>query len=92
MNEPRIPYVTSKLSHPKASVRLDMSLLESQVEEVRKLQMQLEDARMQRNRTIWRLVGRVPRATIAQLAGMSQQGLFKVINSTERYQAYKSQE
>jgi hypothetical protein len=71
-------------------VQIDLTLLEDQVEEVKRLQSQLESARINRNRTIWKLVGRVPRATIARLAGMSQQGLFKVINSAERYQESKT--
>ena len=91
MKEPRIPYVTNQNSHPRPSVQIDLSLLEEQTAEVQRLQAQLESARLSRNKTIWRLVGRVPRASIARLAGMSQQALFKVINSAERYQHYKEQ-
>lgn len=91
MTEPRIPYVTQNRDKQPASVRIDMSLLEEQTAEVNRLQAQLDSARLNRNKTIWRLVGRLPRATIARLAGMSQQALFKVINSAERYQHYKEQ-
>jgi len=91
MSEPRIPYVTQNRDKQPASVRIDLGLLEEQTAEVRRLQSQLDSARLSRNQTIWRLVGRVPRATIARLAGMSQQALFKVINSAERYQHYKEQ-
>lgn len=89
MSEPRVPYVHSNNYHPRPSVQLDLNMLEAQVAEVDRLQSQLEEARMKRNQTIWKLVGKVPRASIARLAGMSQQGLFKVINSAERYQHYK---
>ncbi len=91
MKEPRIPYVTRQSTNPRPSVQIDMQLLEEQVAEVNRLQAQLDSARLNRNKTIWRLVGRLPRATIARLAGMSQQALFKVINSAERYQHYKEQ-
>ena len=88
MKEPRIPYVTKNRFHAVPSVQMDLTLLEEQATIVNKLERQLEEARLARNRTIWRLIARAPRTQIARLAGMSQQALYKIINSSERFKDY----